>query len=184
MCVLEWTMSVYQVVHLVLDVGPSPARIWTDATKFRMRGDTTLSKTYMARPAEITRQWYVVDAKGKTLGRLATKVASVLKGKHKVIYTPHLDVGDHVIITNAQDIVLTGNKKENKVYYRHTGYPGGLRTVTAAEVLEKNPERVVKAAVWGMLPHNRLGRQMFRKLKVYAGPEHPHQAQQPKELGM
>ncbi|MCK9221798.1 MAG: 50S ribosomal protein L13 [Limnochordia bacterium] len=136
----------------------------------------------MARPAEITRQWYVVDAKGKTLGRLATQVASILKGKHKVIYTPHIDVGDHVIITNAQDIVLTGNKRENKVYYRHTGYPGGLRTVTAAEVLEKNPERVVRAAVWGMLPHNRLGRQMFRKLKVYAGPEHPHQAQQPKEL--
>lgn len=136
----------------------------------------------MARPAEITRQWYVVDAKGKTLGRLATQVASILKGKHKVIYTPHMDVGDHVIITNAQDIVLTGNKRENKVYYRHTGYPGGLRTVTAAEVLEKNPERVVRAAVWGMLPHNRLGRQMFRKLKVYAGPEHPHQAQQPKEL--
>ena len=111
-------------------------------------------------------------------------MSEIVTWTHKVIYTPHLDVGDHVIITNAQDIVLTGNKKENKVYYRHTGYPGGLRTVTAAEVLEKNPERVVRAAVWGMLPHNRLGRQMFRKLKVYAGPEHPHQAQQPKELGM
>ncbi len=141
-----------------------------------------MSKTYTARPADIVRQWYVVDAKGKTLGRLATKIASVLKGKHKVIYTPHMDVGDHVIVINAKDVVLTGNKREKKVYYRHTGYPGGLKKVTAAEVLEKNPERVVRAAVWGMLPHNRLGRQMFRKLKVYAGPEHPHQAQQPKEL--
>jgi len=141
-----------------------------------------LSKTYTARPADIVRQWYVVDAKGKTLGRLATKIASVLKGKHKVIYTPHMDVGDHVIVINAKDVVLTGNKREKKVYYRHTGYPGGLKKVTAAEMLEKNPERVVKAAVWGMLPHNRLGRKMFRKLKVYAGPEHPHQAQQPKEL--
>ncbi|HHV44229.1 MAG TPA: 50S ribosomal protein L13 [Firmicutes bacterium] len=147
-----------------------------------MRGDTKLSKTYTARPADIVRQWYVVDAKGKTLGRLATKIASVLKGKHKVIYTPHMDVGDHVIVINAKDVVLTGNKREKKVYYRHTGYPGGLKKVTAAEMLEKNPERVVKAAVWGMLPHNRLGRKMFRKLKVYAGPEHPHQAQQPKEL--
>lgn len=141
-----------------------------------------MSKTYTARPADIVRQWYVVDAKGKTLGRLATKIASVLKGKHKVIYTPHMDVGDHVIVINAKDVVLTGNKREKKVYYRHTGYPGGLKKVTAAEMLEKNPERVVKAAVWGMLPHNRLGRKMFRKLKVYAGPEHPHQAQQPKEL--
>lgn len=141
-----------------------------------------MSKTYTARPADIVRQWYVVDAKGKTLGRLATKIASVLKGKHKVIYTPHMDVGDHVIVINAKDVLLTGNKREKKVYYRHTGYPGGLKKVTAAEMLEKNPERVVKAAVWGMLPHNRLGRKMFRKLKVYAGPEHPHQAQQPKEL--
>ena len=99
-----------------------------------------------------------------------------------MIYTPHMDVGDHVIVINAKDVVLTGNKREKKVYYRHTGYPGGLKKVTAAEMLEKNPERVVKAAVWGMLPHNRLGRKMFRKLKVYAGPEHPHQAQQPKEL--
>lgn len=141
-----------------------------------------MSKTYTARPADIVRDWYVVDAKGKTLGRLATKVASILKGKHKVIYTPHMDVGDHVIVVNARDVFLTGNKREQKVYYRHTGYPGGLKKTTAAEMLEKNPERVIRAAVWGMLPHNRLGRKMFRKLKVYAGPEHPHQAQQPKEL--
>ena len=103
-----------------------------------------MSKTYTARPADIVRQWYVVDAKGKTLGRLATKIASVLKGKHKVIYTPHMDVGDHVIVINAKDVVLTGNKREKKVYYRHTGYPGGLKKVTAAEMLEKNPERVLQ----------------------------------------
>lgn len=139
-------------------------------------------RTYMAKPEEIERQWYVVDATGKTLGRLATKVADILRGKHKPIYTPHVDTGDYVIVINAEKIELTGKKWEQKKYYRHSGYPGGLKEITYEKLLKKNPEFIIEKAVRGMIPHNRLGRQMIKKLKVYAGPEHPHQAQQPKEL--
>ncbi|HHW73071.1 MAG TPA: 50S ribosomal protein L13 [Firmicutes bacterium] len=139
-------------------------------------------KTYAAKPQEVVRKWYVVDAEGQTLGRLASQVAAILKGKHKPIYTPHVDTGDHVIVINAEKIQLTGKKLLNKRYYRYSGYPGGLKSSTAGELLNRNPERVIKAAVWGMIPHNRLGRQMIRKLKIYAGPEHPHEAQQPEKL--
>lgn len=135
--------------------------------------------TYMAKPQEIERKWYVVDAAGQTLGRLASEVASILKGKHKPTYTPHVDTGDHVILINAEKIVLTGNKLADKKYYRHSMYPGGLKVTTAGEMLEKKPERMLELAVKGMLPKNSLGRQMFKKLHVHAGAEHPHQAQQP-----
>ncbi len=139
-------------------------------------------KTYTAKPLEVERKWYVLDADGQTLGRLATQVASILRGKHKPTYTPHVDTGDHVIIINAEKIHLTGNKLQDKKYYRHSGYPGGIKSVTAGEVLKRYPERVIKAAVWGMIPHNKLGRQVITKLKIYAGPEHPHQAQTPETL--
>lgn len=139
-------------------------------------------RTYMAKPEEIERQWYVVDATGQTLGRLATKVADILRGKHKPIYTPHVDTGDYVIVINAEKIELTGKKWEQKKYYRHSSYPGGLKEITYDKLLKKNPEFIIEKAVRGMIPHNRLGRQIIKKLKVYAGPDHPHQAQQPKEL--
>ncbi|NLV92222.1 MAG: 50S ribosomal protein L13 [Firmicutes bacterium] len=140
------------------------------------------NRTFVAKPHEVERNWFVVDAKGKTLGRLATQIASILRGKHKPIYTPHVDTGDFVIVVNADQVRLTGNKLQDKMYYRHSGYPGGLKSISAGELLAKNPERLVRLAVWGMLPHNRLGRKMIRKLKIYAGPEHPHAAQQPEVL--
>jgi large subunit ribosomal protein L13 len=136
-------------------------------------------KTYSAREVDIERRWLVVDAEGKTLGRLAAQVASVLKGKHKPMYTPHMDTGDHVIVINAAKVRLTGTKPEKKEYFHHTLYPGGATFTKLSEVLAKHPERVVEKAVRGMMPKNRLGDAMYRKLKVYAGPEHPHEAQQP-----
>ncbi|CEE00024.1 MULTISPECIES: 50S ribosomal protein L13 [Bacillaceae] len=135
--------------------------------------------TYMAKPQEIERKWYVVDAAGQTLGRLASEVASILRGKHKPTYTPHVDTGDHVIIINAEKIELTGNKLADKKYYRHSQHPGGLKVRTADEMRTNYPERMLELAVKGMLPKNSLGRQMFKKLHVYRGPEHPHQAQKP-----
>jgi large subunit ribosomal protein L13 len=139
-------------------------------------------KTYVATPDSRQRDWWVVDADGKTLGRLATQIADVLRGKRKPEYTPHVDTGDFVVVINAAKVAVTGNKRADKVYYRHTGYPGGIRSRTLAEMLERQPEEVVRKAVKGMLPRNRLARQQLRKLKVYAGPEHPHQAQQPKPM--
>ena len=136
-------------------------------------------KTYSARPTDVQRQWLVVDAEGRTLGRLATQVAMVLRGKHKPIYTPHIDTGDHVVVINADKIVLTGRKGEDKQYFHHTLYPGGARTTSIRVVMQKHPERVVLRAIQGMMPKNKLGRAMLRKLKVYAGAEHPHAAQQP-----
>lgn len=136
-------------------------------------------KTYSARPSDVQRQWLVVDAEGRTLGRLATQVAMVLRGKHKPVYTPHIDTGDHVVVINAEKIVLTGRKGEDKRYFHHTLYPGGASFTSIREVMEKHPERVVLRAVQGMMPKNRLGRAMLKKLKVYAGAEHPHAAQQP-----
>jgi large subunit ribosomal protein L13 len=144
--------------------------------------ELTVNKTYAAKPSDIKRDWYIVDAKGQTLGRLATRIAAVLKGKHKPIYTPSMDTGDYVIVVNAEKVVATGRKMDEKMYYRHTGFPGGLRTVNLREQLAKHPDRVLLAAVRGMLPHNRLGRAMFKKLKVYAGAEHPHSAHKPKKL--
>jgi large subunit ribosomal protein L13 len=136
-------------------------------------------RTYMAKPKEIDRKWYVVDAAGKTLGRLSSEVASVLRGKHKPTYTPHVDTGDHVIILNASKIELTGKKMSDKLYHRHTGHPGGLRTRTAQEMRDTRPEKMLELAIKGMLPKNSLGRKMAKKLHVYAGNEHPHQAQNP-----
>jgi large subunit ribosomal protein L13 len=135
--------------------------------------------TFMAKPAEVERKWYVVDAEGQTLGRLASEVASVLRGKHKPTYTPHVDTGDHVIIINAEKIELTGNKINNKKYYRHSNHPGGLKVRTAKEMREKYPQQMLELAVKGMLPKGSLGRQMLKKLNVYRGSEHPHQAQKP-----
>jgi len=136
-------------------------------------------RTYTPKPADVQRQWHVIDATDVVLGRLASRAATLLRGKHKPIYAPHLDTGDFVIIVNAEKVALSGNKLQQKRAYRHSGYPGGLRSVAYAELLSKHPERAVEKAVKVMLPKNRLGRKMFGKLKVYAGPEHPHQAQQP-----
>ncbi|HMR97503.1 MAG TPA: 50S ribosomal protein L13 [Microthrixaceae bacterium] len=141
-------------------------------------------RTYSPRADEIERDWYVVDAEGLTLGRMSTEVARVLRGKHKVMYTPHMDTGDHVIIINADKVVLTNNKAEAKQVYRHTGYPGGIRSTTYATLLAEKPAEAVRRTVRGMLPKNRLGRQMLKKLKVYAGPTHPHAAQQPQPLAI
>ena len=142
----------------------------------------TAKTTKSAKEQDIERDWYVIDAQGQTLGRLATRVATILRGKNKPLYTPHVDCGDYVIVVNAEKIHVTGQKMTQKRYYRHSGYPGGLKEVTLRDQLQKFPNRVVEAAVRGMLPKNRLGRRMFKKLKVYAGPSHPHQAQQPKPM--
>lgn len=141
-----------------------------------------MRQTEMLRKEDVKRKWYVVDAEGISLGRLATKVASVLKGKHNPFYTPHIDSGDYVIVVNAEKIKLTGNKWSDKMYYRHSGYPGGLKARNASEVMEKFPTRMVETAVKGMLPKTILGRQMYRKLFVYAGNTHPHEAQMPEVL--
>jgi large subunit ribosomal protein L13 len=138
--------------------------------------------TVSAKEQDVQHDWYVIDAQGQTLGRLATRVATILRGKNKAIFTPHVDCGDFVIIVNAEKVHVTGRKMLQKKYYRHSSYPGGLKEVTLRDQLQKFPNRVLEAAVRGMLPKNRLGRQMFKKLKVYAGPTHPHQAQQPKSI--
>ena len=141
-----------------------------------------MKSTFMESKETVTRNWYVIDAKDIALGRVASKAAVLLRGKHKVTYTPHVDCGDYVIIINADQVLLTGNKLENKMYYDHSRYVGGLRERTAKEMKEKYPVEMVERAVKGMLPHNRLGRQMYRKLFVYAGSQHPHMAQQPKKM--
>ena len=141
-------------------------------------------KTFSAKPAEVRRDWFVVDATGKTLGRLSTEIAHRLRGKHKPEYTPHVDTGDHIVVVNAEKIRVTGNKLADKMYHHHTGYIGNLKSIKLEKQLEQHPERVIQSAVKGMLPRNPLGRAMFKKLHVYAGPEHPHQAQQPKELDL
>lgn len=138
--------------------------------------------TESAKPAEVRRTWYLVDADGKTLGRLASEIASRLRGKHKPQYTPHVDTGDYLVVVNAEKVRVTGNKRQDKMYYRHTGWVGHLRSRSLQQMLDEHPERVLEAAVKGMLPHNPLGRAMFKKLKVYAGPNHRHQAQQPQPL--
>ena len=139
-------------------------------------------KTFSAKPAEVKRDWFLVDASGKTLGRLASELARRLRGKHKPEFTPHVDTGDYIVVVNAEKIRLTGNKLDQKMYYRHSGYPGGLKSITAKDLLQRKPERVLEHAVKGMLPKNRLGRRMFKKMKIYTGPEHPHEAQQPEVL--
>ena len=142
-------------------------------------------RTYSPKPADIQRQWHVIDATDVVLGRLAVQTATLLRGKHKPMFAPHVDCGDFVIIVNAEKVALSGNKPTAKLAYRHSGYPGGLSSIAYGDLLEKNPRRAIERAVWGMLPKNRLGRQMLKKLKVYAGPDHPHQAQKatPFEIG-
>lgn len=139
-------------------------------------------RTYSPKASEITRKWYVIDAEDLVLGRLSTEAARILRGKHKPIYAPHLDMGDHVIVINADKVVLTANKADQKIVYRHSGYPGGLKATSFADAQARKPEEAVRRAIRGMLPKNRLGRQMLSKLKVYAGPNHPHSAQQPEAL--
>jgi large subunit ribosomal protein L13 len=139
-------------------------------------------KTYVTKAADVERNWYVVDVEGQTLGRVATRIATLLRGKHKAIYSPSVDCGDYVIVINADKINVSGRRLEQKIYYRHSGYPGGLKQISLRDQLAKRPERVIEAAVRGMLPKNALGRQMFKKLKIYAGPDHAHQAQQPELL--
>ncbi len=139
-------------------------------------------KTYQQKPSEVQREWFVVDAQGKVLGRLASRIAAILRGKHKPTFTPHVDGGDFVVVVNAEKVRLTGRKREEKVYYWHTGYPGGIKSATAGQMLERKPEWVIQKAVQRMLPKNPLGRRMLKKLKVYRGPDHPHSAQQPKPL--
>jgi large subunit ribosomal protein L13 len=141
--------------------------------------DTSAVRTYTPKPGEVSRVWHVIDATDVVLGRLASQTAQLLRGKHKPQYAPHVDTGDFVVIVNAGKVALTGNKRENKEAYRHSGYPGGLKTINVGDQLRTHPDRVIERAVKGMLPHNSLGRQMLKKLKVYAGPEHPHAAQQP-----
>lgn len=141
-----------------------------------------MKTTYVTKKEDIQRDWYVVDASGETLGRLASEIARIIRGKHKPIYSPAVDVGDYVIVVNAEKIHVTGRKLDQKIYYRHSGYPSGLKEIPLRRMLEEHPSRVIEHAVRGMLPKNRLGRKMIKKLKVYAGPEHPHQAQQPEPL--
>jgi len=141
-----------------------------------------VQKTYVPKAGDITQDWILIDANGQNLGRLATQIANILLGKNKPTYTPGVDTGDYVIVVNAERITVTGNKLEDKVYYRHTGYPGGLKQIKLKDQLVQHPERVIRQAVWGMLPHHRLGRKLIKKLKVYAGPEHPHDSQQPKPV--
>ena len=141
-----------------------------------------IEKTFTPKPQDITRNWWIVDAEGQTLGRLASKIAWILRGKHKPIYAPNLDTGDFVVVINAEKIRVTGNKLDQKEYNRHSLYPGGLTTITLRDQLKQHPDRVIEAAVRGMLPKNTLGRAMFKKLKIYAGPAHPHEAQQPQPL--
>ena len=139
-------------------------------------------KTYTAKPHDIKRDWYVVNAAGKTLGRLATEIARRLRGKHKPEYTPHMDTGDYIVVINAKDVRVSGNKRKDKMYHHHTGYPGGIESINFEKLMEKNPERVIEKAVKGMLPKGPLGREMYRKLKVYADEQHQHTAQQPQAL--
>ena len=141
-----------------------------------------MQKTYVPKSGDVTHEWKLVDANGKNLGRLATQISAILLGKDKPTFTPGVDTGDYVIVINAEHISVTGNKLNDKFYYRHSGYPGGLKKINLRDQLEKHPERVIQQAVWGMLPHNRYGRKLFKKLKVYAGPDHPHQAQEPEQV--
>ena len=139
-------------------------------------------KSYIAKPADVDRKWYVIDAEGKTLGKLAVEAAMILRGKKKPIYTPHIDTGDYVIVINAEKVCVTGKKESDKIYKHHSGYPGGLKETPLKELRAKQPEEIIRHAVKGMMPKGKLGRQMFKKLKVYAGPEHPHAAQHPEEF--
>jgi large subunit ribosomal protein L13 len=160
----------------------APCATLGDRPLLSLAASSASMKTYVANPATRERNWLVVDASGKTLGRLATQIADALRGKRKPEFTPHVDTGDFVIVVNAEKVSVTGKKREEKLYYRHSGYPGGLRSRTLGELLERRPEEVIRLAVRGMLPRTRLGRAQLRKLKIYAGPDHPHEAQKPEPM--
>jgi large subunit ribosomal protein L13 len=147
-----------------------------------LRGRKETMKTYSAKEIDLEKQWFVIDADGKVLGRMATRIADVLRGKNKPIFTPHVDTGDFVVVVNAEKVKLTGNKLTDKIYYRHSGYPGGLKSASARKLMEKKPEEIIRTAVKGMLPKNKLASRLLKKLKVYKGPEHPHEAQEPRAL--
>ena len=164
-----------------LSVCRREAHVYPERRVTSFRIPRKMSTTF-AKKRELEPGWYVIDANGQVLGRMATRIANILRGKHKPTYMPFLDTGDHVIVVNAERIMLTGNKDKDKVYYRHSGYPGGIKEASAEEIRSKHPERLIESAVRGMLPKNRLGRAQFKKLKVYAGPDHPHQAQMPQTL--
>lgn len=175
MSFLGWGGKSGRLVHFRLDKGE-----WGGILEVLVKGEKM--KTYIPKTCEVKKRWFLVDAKNKILGRLATKVATILMGKNKPLFTPHLDVGDYVIVINADKVVLSGKKQKTKVYYRYSGYPGGLKPVTFSKYLKENPEKLFVHAVKGMLPHNRLGRKMLSKLFVYGGDKHPHQAQEPEVL--
>lgn len=141
-----------------------------------------MDKTYIPKESEITREWVLVDANDQNLGRLATQIATILLGKHKPTFTPGVEMGDYVVVVNCEQVRVTGNKMDEKIYYRHSMYPGGLKSISLRQQLEKHPDRVIRNAVWGMLPHNKFGRKVIKNLKIYAGPEHPHSAQKPKQM--
>ncbi len=141
-----------------------------------------MEKTYYPKAGEVSRDWYIVDANGQNLGRLASKIATVLMGKHKPQFTPGVDIGDFVVVVNCERITVTGKKLDDKIYYHHTGYPGGIKEINLRDQLARHPERVIKSAVWGMVPHNKYGRKLMKKIKIYAGPDHPHGPQNPKAL--
>jgi large subunit ribosomal protein L13 len=142
----------------------------------------SVDKTYIPKESEITREWVLVDANDQNLGRLATQIATILLGKHKPTFTPGVEMGDYVVVVNCEQVRVTGNKMDEKIYYRHSMYPGGLKSISLRQQLEKHPDRVIRNAVWGMLPHNKFGRKVIKNLKIYAGPEHPHSAQKPKQM--
>lgn len=164
-------------------MSPNAFRMTTDTCDRCLKEGQDL-KTFQGNPANVEMKWYLVDAEGLTLGRLASQVASIIRGKTKPTFTPYADTGDFVVIINADKIRVTGNKLDNKIYYRHSGYPGGLKERTLRQMLEKKPEEVLRLAIWGMLPHNRLGRKLMGKVKIYAGSEHPHAAQNPVLLSL
>ncbi len=150
--------------------------------KVNIRRESKLMRTYSAKAGEVEKKWYLVDAEGEVLGRLASQVAIILRGKHKPQFTPHMDTGDYIVVVNASKVRLSGRKADQKYYFHHTGYPKGERIIPFQRLVQEKPERIVKSAVWGMLPHNRLGRKVIKKLHIYSGPEHPHQAQKPEKL--
>ena len=174
----------WQTCTYGIDTGPVYPYYFPPFIATVMNGENCVMKTFSAKPAEVKRDWYIIDATGKTLGRLAAEIAKRLRGKHKPEYTPHVDTGDYIVVINAEKVHATGNKMTDKFYHHHTGYPGGIKSVQLKDQLIKHPTRVIEHAVKGMMPKNPLGRAMFRKLKVYAGTEHKHTAQQPKPLDL
>jgi large subunit ribosomal protein L13 len=167
----------------LVDSERSKLKYGADSLEVRQKAEMmSVDKTYIPKESEITREWVLVDANDQNLGRLATQIATILLGKHKPTFTPGVEMGDYVVVVNCERVRVTGNKMDEKIYYRHSMYPGGLKSISLRQQLEKHPDRVIRNAVWGMLPHNKFGRKVIKNLKIYAGPEHPHSAQKPKQM--